>query len=585
MFGFGVLTQDLRDATAPVRRVLLPIAAISSVYNVLLLSGSFFMLLVYDDVLPSRSVPSLVGLFVLVAFAYLFQAGFDILRGAILVQAGTMFTRRLSDRVMDVVSGFELTHGVLPNGIQIVRDADAVRSFLSGPGPLALLDLPWVLLYLLVLAVFHWSLALLVTAGALVLIGLMIFNDRATRATAMLNVQASSARFGMAETTRRNAETIRAMGMSRWHRRAWHDAETAHLAANDRLAWLSSSIGGASKAFRLLLQSAVLALGAWLVIEGRASGGVIIASSILSARALAPAEQVIANWKQLLAARQAMVRLRDHLQAVPVEQEPMGLDLPSHDLVLEAVACAPPGLRELTVSGASFRLQAGDAVAVIGRSGSGKSTLARAICGIWPVRHGSVRLDGATLDQWSGPQRGRIVGYVPQGIELLPGTLAQNIARFEPDADRDAILAAARAADVHDLIVGLEGGYDYVIGANGASLSGGQQQRIALARALYGDPFLLVLDEANSNLDFEGERALARAIASARARGGIVVVIAHRASIVQHVSHVLVMGNGRIEQFGPRDSFMRRDVGERGSQPSPVEEDLAMAEADAEGHG
>ena len=487
---------------------------------------------------------------------------------------------------MDVVSGYELTRGSLPNGIQVVRDADAIRSFLSGPGPLAILDLPWVLLYLSVLAVFHWSLALLVAAGVLALTGLMVFNNQITRPIAARNIQASSARFGMAETTRRNAETIRALGMSRWHRRAWHEAEAAHLEANDRLAWLTSMIGGVGKAFRLLLQSAVLALGAWLVIEGRATGGIIIASSILSTRALAPAEQVIANWKQLVAARQALARLRDHFEAVPAQAEPMGLNLPSRELLLDNATAGPPGTSTLTLANASVRLLAGDSVAVIGRSGSGKTTLARAICGIWPLFYGSIRFDGATLDQWSSAQRGRIIGYVPQGIELMPGSLAQNIARFEPGADRNAVLAAARAAGVHDLIVSLDGGYDYMIGANGASLSGGQQQRIALARALYGDPFVLVFDEANSNLDFDGEQALGRAITAARSRGAIVIVIAHRASIIEHVSHVMVMGNGRIERFGPREEFARSggpadDAAGRRVSPSPREDDLAVAETEA----
>jgi len=552
------LSSELKAAIAPIQRVLWPVVAISSVYNVLLLSGSFFMLLVYDDVLPSRSVPSLLSLLAMVMIAYVFQALLDVVRGRIMVHVGSLFMRSVSDRVLEVVSRYELTRGPIPNGTQIIRDVDTVRSYLSGPGPLAIVDLPWILIYLLILSIFHWSIGLLALAGVLVLVVLMLLNNRMTGPLALTTMRTGAHRASLTDATLRNAETIKALGMGSARRVEWHSAETEYLRANDRFSYIASTLGGVTKAFRMFLQSATLALGAYLVIEGNATGGVIVASSIMSARALAPVEQVIANWKGLVTSRQALGRLRDMLEAVPYRVEPMGIDLPKQDLVVRGLTSAPPGERTVTLADVNFKLEAGDALAIVGRSGSGKTTLARVLCGVWPALRGTVRLDGATLDQWSTEQISRIVGYVPQSIELFEGTIAQNIARFRPDADRDAILASAQAADCHDLIVRLPGGYDYAIGPQGGGLSAGQQQRIALARALYGNPFLTVLDEPNSNLDYEGELALGVAIRNVRERGGIVIVIAHRPSIIAHVSHIMVMNAGRMERFETREEYLHR---------------------------
>lgn len=552
------LSAELKVAIAPIRRVVVPVIAISSVYNVLLLSGSFFMLLTYDDVLPSRSVPSLVSLLVMVTLAYAFQAVLDVTRGRIMVHVGSLFMRSISDRVLDVVSRYELGLGAIPNGTQIVRDVDTVRAYLSGPGPLAILDLPWIVVYLLILSLFHWALGLLALFGVFVLVSLMLLNNRMTAPLALETMRTGARRATLADATLRNAETLKALGMAGARQGEWHAVEAEYLRANDRFSYISSTMSGSTKAFRMLLQSATLALGAYLVIEGSATGGIIIASSILSSRALAPVEQAIANWKGMVSSRQALARLRELLQAVPYAVEPMGLELPKSSLAVSGVTAAPPGTRTVTLADMTFTLSAGEALAVVGRSGSGKTTLARVVCDIWPALRGSVRLDGATLDQWSPDQIARIIGYVPQSIELFEGTIAQNIARFRHDADREAILSAAQAADCHDLIVRLEGGYDYLIGPQGGGLSAGQRQRIALARALYGDPFLVVLDEPNSNLDYEGELALGMAIKRVRERGGIVLVIAHRPSVVAHVSHIMVMNSGRIERFETREEFETR---------------------------
>jgi len=558
MSGTATDLAELKQAIAPFRKILVPLVTISSVYNLLLLSGSFFMLLVYDDVLPSRSIPSLVSLFVMVSIAYAFQAFLDVTRGRIMVNVGTLFMRRVSDRVLDVVSRWEMIRGPMPQGIQIVRDLDAIRGFLSGPGPLAFIDLPWIVVYLLILFIFHWSIGVLALAGVVVLVILMVINSRLTTPLALETVRAGATRFQIAESTMRNAEAIKALGMHNARRRAWHESEEAYLLANDKLSMISSKLTGLSKAFRMLLQSATLGLGAFLVIHGDATGGIIIAASILTARALAPVEQVIAHWRNMVQARQAHRRLQEAFEAIPARQEPMGLELPSAELLLQGITSGPPGARIVTVADVNFKLAAGDALAIVGPSGSGKTALARVLCGLWPPLRGSVRLDGATLDQWSSDQMGDIIGYVPQSIELFEGSIAQNISRFREGADRDAVLAAAKAADCHDMIVRLTDGYDYLINTKGGNLSAGQQQRIALARALYGNPFLIVLDEPNSNLDYDGEAALGVAIRRARERGAIVIVIAHRPQVVAHVSHIMVLNNGRVESFETKTDFDER---------------------------
>lgn len=564
------LKSEIVAAAMPLRQILVPLIAISSVYNILLLTGSFFMLLVYDDVLPSRSVPSLVSLLLMVMVAYAFQAFLDIVRGRIMVHVGTMFMRRLSGRVLDVMSRFELLRGNVPGGSQIVRDVDSIRGFLSGNGPLAFLDLPWIIVYLLILFIFHWSIGVLALIGVVILMGLMILNNRLTAPLALQTVSAGSARYQMAETTMRSAETIKALGMNGARQRMWHSTEEAYLASNEKLATINSNLSGGTKAFRMLLQSLTLALGAYLVIGGNATGGIIIAASILTARAVHPVEQVIGQWNNMLASRQAKARLEQMFAAVPTADEPMGLESPSKELRLQGLTSGPPGAQMVTVADVNLRLEAGNALAIVGPSGSGKTALARVLCGVWPALRGSVRLDGATLDQWTSDQIASIVGYVPQAIELFEGTIAQNIARFQSDMDREAVLTAAKAADVHEMVVRLPDGYDFQISANGSNLSAGQKQRIALARALYGDPFLIVLDEPNSNLDYDGERALGSAIRHARERGAIVVVIAHRPQVIEHVSHIMVMTGGRVESFETKQQFDERKQQQRNAQRPAV---------------
>jgi ATP-binding cassette subfamily C protein len=361
------------------------------------------------------------------------------------------------------------------------------------------------------------------------------------------------------------------MGMGGRLSARWSAVNQQHLDAHERAGDVAGGLGGVSKVARMALQSGVLGLGGYLVIHGEASSGIIIAGSILSARALAPVELVIAHWKAFAGARQSWARLRELFAAVPEPAEPLPLRPPASTLLVEALSLVPPGDQRLVVRDVSFALQSGSALGVIGPTASGKASLARALVGVWRPARGSVRLDGATLEQWSPAVLSRQIGYLPQDIELFEGT----IARFEPETDIEVIVRAAEQAGVHELIVRLPHGYETRIGEGGMALSGGQRQRIALARALYGDPFLVVLDEPNSNLDAEGEQALTQALAGVRARGGIAVVIAHRASALAAVDQVLVMANGEAKALGPKEQIMRPVV--RQVSPIPVEPAAAGA--------
>jgi ATP-binding cassette subfamily C protein PrsD len=533
------LLSGVRGMLQAVLPVLWPILMFSAVFNVLLLAGSFFMLLVYDDVLASRSGATLAGLLLMVTVAYGFQGAIDVIRSRVLLHAGAKADRRLCDRLYDVISRYEQEIGPLPSGAAPVRDLDVIRGYITGPGPLALLDLPYVLMFLLILTLFHWALGLATLGGVLVMVSLMVLGDRRTRTPALQAAAIAAARFSMAEDIRRNGEVLRVLGMGGRRRASWDTVSLNLIAAHDELADVAGRTQVLSKAFRLFLQSFVLAVGAFLVIEGDATGGVIIAGSILSARALMPVEQTIGQWKQMTEASQAWRRLNALLDRVPLREPPMPLPRPHNSLEVQGVVCGPPGRQKVTVSNISLKLAAGEALAVIGHSGSGKSTLMRAVTGAWPLLRGAVRLDGASLEQWDPVQLGRDIGYVPQTIELFDGTVAENISRFEKNADPEAIIRAARAAAVHDMIVALPGGYEYMLGGSGGGgLSAGQKQRIALARALYGDPFLIVLDEPNSNLDAAGEDALVEAVRAAKQRGAIIVIVGHRPTVCSATSSV-----------------------------------------------
>jgi ATP-binding cassette subfamily C protein len=350
------------------------------------------------------------------------------------------------------------------------------------------------------------------------------------------------------------------MGMTERIARRWNDLNRDYVASSRSASDVAGGFGAVSKVLRLLLQSSLLAVGAWLVIHQESTPGIIIAGSILGGRALAPVDLAIANWRGFVGARQSWQRLSRLLGHIPPTAEPMPLQAPTQTLLVQNAAVTPPGEQKVVCQDVNFSLAAGKALGVIGPTASGKSSLARMLVGIWTPSRGSVRIDGASLDQWSPTALGRHIGYLPQDVELLNGTVAQNIARFEDTPDAEAVIAAAQAAGVHDLIINLQNGYDTTIGDQGSGLSAGQGQRIALARALYHDPFLVVLDEPNSNLDAEGDEALTRAIMGVRARGGIVVVVAHRPSAIAGVDFILVMAKGRQQQFGAKEEILSRAI-------------------------
>lgn len=556
--GRGAAPSPLVTALKACRGAFAAVGLFTGVISVLMLSGSLFMLQVYDRVLPSRSVPTLIALVVLIAALYGFQGLLEMVRSRMLVRIGRSLDQQLSVQVYEAIIRLPLKTANRGDGLQAMRDLDQIRSFLSSTGPTALFDLPWIPLYLGICFAFHVWIGVTALVGAIILITLTLLTELFTRSPAKASASFATSRASLAEASRRNAEVLQAMGMATRMSALWSAANVRYMDAQQKTSDVAGGLGSVSRVLRMLLQSCVLAVGAYLVINQQATGGIIIASSILVSRALAPVELSIANWKGFQAARQSWHKLSDLVALWPEQAEPMSLPAPASNLAVEALTVTPPGLQRVVVQDISFRLDAGQGLGIIGPSAAGKSSLARAIVGVWQPVRGKVRLDGAALEQWTSDALGPHIGYLPQDVELFAGTVAENIARFEPTPEPDKIVAAARSAGVHDLILRLPEGYESKIGEGGASLSAGQRQRISLARALYGDPFLVVLDEPNSNLDNEGDEALARAILTVRNRGGIVIVIAHRPSALQNIDMVLAMANGRQQAFGPKDDVLRK---------------------------
>ncbi|RUV97769.1 MAG: type I secretion system permease/ATPase [Mesorhizobium sp.] len=548
----------LAAVLASFRRAMAGIALMSGVVNVLALTGSFFMLQVYDRVIPGRSVPTLVGLAVFAGTLFVFQGALELIRSRLLVRIGMALDARLSRQVYAALMRLPLRTKLAGDGLQSLRDLDQVRSFMSSAGPTALFDLPWMPLYLAICFLFHFWIGMTALAGVVILFSLTLLAEIRTREPARKANSQAAARNTLAEATRRNVEVLQAMGFGSRIAERWSGINADYLDTNATASDLAGTLGTISKILRMMLQSGILAIGAYLVIHQEATGGIMIASSIMMSRALAPVELAIAHWRGFVTARQAWARLTQLLVLLPETAISVSLPAPVSALSVESISVTPPGERRMVVQDATFALEKGVGLGIVGPSASGKSSLVRAIAGIWlPVR-GTVRLDGATLDQWSPEELGNHVGYLPQDVQLFDGTIAENIARFEPQAPSDKILSAARAAGVHDLVIHLPEGYETRIGEAGSALSAGQRQRVALARALYGDPFLVILDEPNSNLDAEGEAALTEAIQRVRARGGVAIVVAHRPSALASLDQVLVMANGRIQAFGPKNEILNK---------------------------
>ncbi len=534
---------------------------VSLVSNVLMLAGPLFMLQIYDRVLSSKSIPTLVAFVFLIIAVYAFYAFIETLRSRMSLRLANLFDHAMGERLFQASVKLRLAAGQA-NALDPVRDGDTLRTFLASPGPLALLDLPWVPIYLALVFIIHPYLGWLTTAGAVIVTALMLINEFALRKPSKESSAAIASRQRHTDDARANAETIVAMGMLGDVGRRWTDRTRTMLltqrTTTDRAMFFSSL----TKAVRLLLQSLVLGLGAYVVIQGEMTGGLMIAASVLTSRALAPVEQTIAQWKQFVAARQSFARIKRYFDATPDKSRDTMLPLPKGNLSVRGLVSAPPGSNQPIISGIQFELVAGDGMGILGLSGSGKSSLVRTLCGVWNPLGGEVRLDGALLQHYDPTQVGKMFGYLPQRADLFEGTVAENIARFQPDAQSDDVIAAAQLANVHELISSLPNGYDTQVGLAGDNLSAGQRQRVGLARALYGNPFIVVLDEPNANLDAEGDAALSDAIRVVRQRGGIVIVVAHRPSAVIAVDKLLFMKSGRQVVFGPKQEVLKQITGD-----------------------
>jgi PrtD family type I secretion system ABC transporter len=550
--------SELAEALSACRRALIALGLASALVNILYLTGSLYMLEVYDRVLPSRSIATLIGLSILVLALYGFQALLDVLRGRILIRVARSLGQSLSVRTYESIARLALHNPRQGDGLQPIRDFDQVRAFLSGSGPVALLDLPWLPFYIAICFAFHTWLGVAALVGAILLIGLTLLTEAFTKEPTKDATTLAAQRNALAASSYDNAEVLHAMGMAPQLGAQWNEVNVKYLDAHQRASDVGGALGAISKVMRMVLQSAMLGIGALLVIQQQATAGVMIAASIIAARALAPVDLAIANWRSFVAFRQSWRRLNDLLKVMPDDKAQLELPKPVSSLSVEGIRVVPPGGTRMAVQDVTFRLAKGSALGVVGPSASGKSSLARVLVGVWQAAGGAVRLDEAKLDQWTPSALGRHVGYLPQDVQLFSGTVAQNIARLESAPPSSAVIAAAQAAGVHEMILHLPDGYETEVGEGGAALSAGQQQRIALARALYGDPFLVVLDEPNSNLDTEGEEALTKAIAGVRARGGIAVVIAHRPSALASVDLVLVMVGGQAQFFGPKDEALAK---------------------------
>lgn len=558
-------TKDARDAslnkgaeqlTRGFRGVFLFLFTTSGIINMLALTGSIYMLQVYDRALTSGSIATLLAISMLAIGLYFFQGLFDIIRSQVLVRVGARLDRKVAPLAHEVAVDMPRFGFSTAEALERGRDVDTVRGFLGSQGPIALFDLPWVPLFLAFVYILHPLLGALTIGGALVLTILTIVTELMTRRSNKALHEAVINRNTIADSNARNADILKAMGFARRAVQRFNKANDTHLKLQTRTNDISGTFGAISRVLRMILQSAVLGLGAYLTIKGELSAGAIIAASVASARALAPIDLAIANWKNFVSARAAYNRLKETVVALSQVREPMPLPVPTRSLKVENITVAAPSSGRILLADVSFELKAGQAVGIIGPSGGGKTTLVKALTGVWPVLRGSVRLDDAELEQWCDETRGGYIGYLPQEVSLMDATVEENISRLNADTDARHVVEAAKAAGVHEMIVRMPEGYLSRIGPLGTALSGGQRQRIGLARALYGCPFMLILDEPNSNLDGEGEAALTAAIEAVRARGGIVVVIAHRPSALAAVDLVAVVQNGKLTAFGPKESIL-----------------------------
>lgn len=554
------------------------VGTFSAIINMLALVPSLYMLQVYDRVLSSRNEITLLMLTLMMLGAYLFSSALDLIRSFVLVRVGAQFDMQLNKRLYTAAfeQNLKLAGG---NAGQALNDLTTLRQFLTGNALFAFFDAPWFPVYLIVIFMFQPWLGLFALCGVSILIVLAIVNERVTNAPLKEANNMAIAASTTATNNLRNAEVIESMGMLPNLMGRWFKLHGKFLSLQAQASQKSGTISAATKFFQMALQSSVLGVGALLVLDNKITSGMMIASSILVGRTTAPVQQVIAVWKTWSSTRSAFERLTKLLDDNPARPAGMALPKPQGTLTVEGVTASPPGVRNPVVKALSFAIVPGDVLGVVGPSGSGKSTLARLLVGVWPSMMGKVRLDGADIYTWNKAELGPNVGYLPQDIELFSGTVAENIARFG-EIDSEKVVLAAKRAGVHDMILHFAEGYDTKLGDGGAGLSGGQKQRLGLARAMYGDPALIVLDEPNSNLDEFGEQALVAAVLDLRKRGKTIVLITHRASALSVTTKLLVMRDGAIQMFGPTKDVMAA-MAEANQKALAQQQAAQRAQADA----
>lgn len=572
---------DLQRALSACKGSFVSVGFFSMFVNLLMLVPPMYMLQVYDRVLTTQSLDTLIMLTLVVVFLFMVMGGLELVRSRMLVRIGNRLDTTINQRLYSAM----FRRSIMAPGSQSAQplnDLTSLRQFLTGNGLFAFFDAPWVPVYLGILFIFHPWLGVFATCAGIILFALAVANEKSTKT---LLAEANSEQIqaqNLANSNLRNAEVLHAMGMlpgimGRWSKRH-HEFLAKQSQASDRAGALTNT----SKVMRLLFQSLILGLGALLVLKGEMTPGMMIAGSILMGRALAPIDQMIGGWKGFVSARGAYSRLNELLTQIPDEERHMSLPSPQGIVDVENVAAAPPGTRMATIRGINFSVAKGEHVGIIGPSAAGKSTLARVLLGIWPTQIGDVRLDGGAINQYNRDELGPHIGYLPQDIELFDGTISENIARFG-EINPEKVVVAAKKAGVHEMVLELSNGYDTVIGSNSGALSGGQRQRLGLARALYGNPVLVVLDEPNANLDEAGERALGQSIAQLKAEGTTLFVISHRTSVLKNMDKLLVMKEGQVSMFGPRDQVLAQFA--KKSRPQVNQQSAARLSAIAGGRG
>lgn len=566
----NVQQNPLRKAFALCNSNFIFVIVFSFFINLLMFVSPLYMIQVYDRVLTSRSEVTLIMVTLLAVVLLIVYAALENIRSRILVRSGAKFDSIIGG---DVFRTSFRGHVRTPNGgySQPIRDLDTTREFLTGGGLIAFCDAPWVPVFLAVCYMIHFWIGVVATVGAILIFALAIINEFATRNPLKDASNASIGANQYVSTTLRNAEVIHALGMMGAINRRWAHLHDRAIGLQARASDRAGSIIAVSKFVRTVLQIAILGTGAYLVLESEVTGGAMIASSIIMGRALAPVEMAVGQWKGFKAARFAYDRLNKMFTEAPTHLDRMALPAPTGAVTIEQLIVAPPGSHTPTLKSVNMQISAGEIVGVIGPSGSGKSTFARALTGVWPPMSGHIRLDGADIDNWNPELLGPHIGYLPQDVELFSGTIAENIARFS-DFDAEAVVVAAQKAGVHEMVLQLPEGYNTRIGDAGRSLSGGQRQRVGLARALYGNPKLIILDEPNSSLDSQGEAALAKALRTAREEGRTVVVISHRASLMNEVDKLAVFTGGTLTMYGPTKLVLARlneGAGAAQSVPKP----------------